>query len=72
MTKTISISPQTMLALLGGASLRALNVPAARGAKIEKCGYNNQSQEFWVQVSSDSFENPEVRLPQEWHLEIQK
>ena len=61
-----------MLAILGGAKLAALNVPAARNAKIVRCGYNNKSNEFWVEVSSDSFENPETRLPQEFHLEIQK
>jgi hypothetical protein len=71
MNKTISITPQVMLALVGGATLRAVNVPAARGGKIVKSGYDAARQEFWVEVSSDSFENPEIRLPQTFILDVQ-
>ena len=63
-----------MLAILGGAKLRALNVPLSPDARVVKCGYNAKTQEFLVDVDSASFENSfsEPRLPQEFHLEIQK
>ena len=51
-----------------------MSVPAVRDAQIVKCGYDLKAQEFWVEVKSDSFENPiaEQRLPQTFILDVQK
>jgi hypothetical protein len=74
MTKLITISPDTMLALVGGSTLRKMSVPAARDAIIVKSGYDPKTQEFWVEVKADSFDNPaaDQRLPQSFILDIQK
>jgi hypothetical protein len=74
MTKRISISPQTMIAIVGGAKLRPVNIPAVKDAIIVKCAYDSQSQQFEVEIKSDSFENPasEQRLPQTFILDVQK
>jgi hypothetical protein len=74
MTKTISITPQVVLALLGGARLRDPLVPVSADAKVVKFGCNNQTQEFWVTVNADSFDDRYMtpRQPQEFRLEIQK
>lgn len=74
MTKTIAITPEVVLALLGGAKLREPNVPVSADAKIVKSGFNSSVQEFWVTVNSDSFDDRYAtnRFPQEFRLEIQK
>ncbi len=71
MTKTIVITPQTMLKLIGGAKLRDMDVPVSRDARVVKSAFNEQSQEFSVTVESASFDTTgtERRLPQEFRLE---
>lgn len=73
MTKTITITPEVVLALLGGAKLREPNVPVSADAKIVKSGFNSQTQEFWTTVKSDSFDDRYAtkRFPQEFRLECE-
>lgn len=74
MTKTIVISPRTMLAWLSGKKIADSSVNVSPDAKIVSAVYLSGSGEFWVNVQAGSFDDQlaEKRLPQEFRMEVQK
>ena len=74
MTKTITITPEVMLAIVAGKKVRAFEVNLGADAKITRVGHNPQAGEFWAEVESASLVSAPggARLQQEFRIEIQK
>ena len=70
MTKVISISPSEMLRIVAGAPIAPIGAGISEDAKVLKAGFNPKTNEFWMQVESESFDDTLKlkRFPQEFQL----
>jgi len=72
--RTITITPDTMLKLLAGGKMRALNANLPADTKVTRSGFNQNAGEFWVQIEAQSFRQApgSAPMPQEFRIEIPK